>query len=718
MAECKIALAGNPNCGKTTMFNELTGASQYVGNWPGVTVEKKEGKLKGHKEVIIEDLPGIYSLSPYTLEEVVSRTYLINEKPDAILNLVDASNLERNLYLTTQLLEVGVPVVVALNMIDLVEKNGDKIDTKKLSKALGCPVVETSAVNGKGVMEAAEAAIAQAKKAAPQPKWFDEDVEGVLGQLENAVRGKCDPAHERWYAVKLFEHDSKAIEALNLTPSALEPLNASIQALEQDYDDDSESIITSGRYEAIAAMLQGAYQKKPQTMSTSDKIDRIVTNRIAALPIFAVVMWAVYYISINTIGGICTDWVNDVLFGEWIPSAIDTVLEAVGCADWLYSLIQDGIVAGVGAVLGFVPQMMVLFLCLAILEDCGYMARIAFIMDRIFRRFGLSGKSFIPLLIGTGCGVPAIQASRTIENDKDRKMTIMTTTFIPCSAKLPIIALIAGALFPDSSWVAPSAYFVGIAAVIISGIILKKTSLFAGDPAPFVMELPPYHMPRPKGLLIHMWDRSKAFIKKAGTIILLSTIVIWFLQSFGFADGVFGMVDAEDSILAAIGGVIAVIFQPLGWGHWQAAVGAITGLIAKENVVGTLAQLYSGLEEVSEEGEEIWAVLPMYFTQVSAYSYLVFNLLCAPCFAAIGAVRREMGSGKWTWLAIGWQCGLAYCVSLVIYQFGSLLFDGASFGVGTVAAILVVALFVYLLVRPAKKSGSETLSSVAAREQA
>ncbi|MCD8159795.1 MAG: ferrous iron transport protein B [Clostridiales bacterium] len=718
MAEVKIALAGNPNCGKTTMFNELTGASQYVGNWPGVTVEKKEGKLKGHKEVIIEDLPGIYSLSPYTLEEVVSRTYLINEKPDVILNLVDASNLERNLYLTTQLLEVGVPVVVALNMIDLVEKNGDKIDTKKLSKVLGCPVVETSAVSGKGVMEAAEAAIAQTKKAAPQPKWFDSDIEAVLEQLENAVRGKCDPAHERWYAVKLFEHDSKAIEALKLTSSALEPLNASIKALEQDYDDDSESIITSGRYEAIAVMLQGAYQKKPQTMSTSDKIDRIVTNRIAALPIFAVVMWAVYYISINTIGGICTDWVNDVLFGEWIPGAIDVVLEAVGCADWLYSLIQDGIVAGVGAVLGFVPQMMVLFLCLAILEDCGYMARIAFIMDRIFRRFGLSGKSFIPLLIGTGCGVPAIQASRTIENDKDRKMTIMTTTFIPCSAKLPIIALIAGALFPDSSWVAPSAYFVGIGAVIVSGIILKKTSLFAGDPAPFVMELPPYHMPRPKGLLIHMWDRSKAFIKKAGTIILLSTIVIWFLQSFGFADGSFGMVDAEDSILAAIGGVIAVIFQPLGWGHWQAAVGAITGLIAKENVVGTLAQLYSGLEEVSEEGEEIWSVLPMYFTQVSAYSYLVFNLLCAPCFAAIGAVRREMGSGKWTWMAIGWQCGLAYCVSLVIYQFGSLLFDGASFGVGTVAAILVVILFVYLLVRPAKKSGSETLSSVAAREQA
>ncbi|MCD7920605.1 MAG: ferrous iron transport protein B [Clostridiales bacterium] len=718
MAEIKIALAGNPNCGKTTMFNELTGASQYVGNWPGVTVEKKEGKLKGHKEVIIEDLPGIYSLSPYTLEEVVSRTYLINEKPDVILDLVDASNLERNLYLTTQLLEVGVPVVVALNMIDLVEKNGDKIDTKKLSKALGCPVVETSAVNGTGVMEAAEAAIAQTKKAAPQPKWFDEDIEAVLEQLERAVRGKCDPAHERWYAVKLFEHDSKAIEALNLTPAALEPLNASIKALEQDYDDDSESIITSGRYEAIAAMLQGAYQKKPQTMSTSDKIDRIVTNRIAALPIFAVVMWAVYYISINTIGGICTDWVNDVLFGEWIPGAIDVVLEAVGCADWLYSLIQDGIVAGVGAVLGFVPQMMVLFLCLAILEDCGYMARIAFIMDRIFRRFGLSGKSFIPLLIGTGCGVPAIQASRTIENDKDRKMTIMTTTFIPCSAKLPIIALIAGALFPDSSWVAPSAYFVGIGAVIVSGIMLKKTSLFAGDPAPFVMELPPYHMPRPKGLLIHMWDRSKAFIKKAGTIILLSTIVIWFLQSFGFADGSFGMVDAEDSILAAVGGVIAIIFQPLGWGHWQAAVGAITGLIAKENVVGTLAQLYSGLEEVSEEGEEIWSVLPLYFTQVSAYSYLVFNLLCAPCFAAIGAVHREMGSGKWTWLAIGWQCGLAYCVSLIIYQFGALLFDGASFGVGTVAAILVLALMVYLLVRPAKKSGSETLSSVAAREQA
>jgi ferrous iron transport protein B len=795
--EMKIALAGNPNCGKTTMFNELTGATQYVGNWPGVTVEKKEGKLKGHREVIIEDLPGIYSLSPYTLEEVVSRTYLINEKPNAILNLVDASNLERNLYLTTQLLEVGVPVVVALNMMDLVAKRGDKIDTKKLSKALGCPVVETSALNGTGVQQAAEKAMAQAKEAAPAPHWFDEDIEAVLTQISTAIHGKCDPAHQRWYAIKIFEHDSKAIEALGLSDSDLAPLNAAVAALEQDYDDDAESIITSGRYEAIANLLNGAYQKKPQALSTSDKIDRVVTHRIAALPIFVAIMWLVYFLSINTVGGWCTDWVNDGLFGDgwhmfsvgteeyedaagaysradqilsaveedetvtsveilddeyevietvtitdsviadaeavvaddepdpadygwWVPGIpvlLENGLEAIGCNEALESLILDGIVAGVGAVLGFVPQMMVLFLCLAVLEDCGYMARVAFIMDRIFRRFGLSGKSFIPLLIATGCGVPAIQGSRTIENDKDRKMTIMTTTFIPCSAKLPVIGLIAGALFPDSSWVAPSAYFVGILAVICSGIILKKTSLFAGDPAPFVMELPPYHMPKAKGLLIHMWDRSKAFIKKAGTIILLATIGIWFLSSFGFGADGFGMVDMEDSILAAIGGVVAVIFQPLGWGDWRAAVAAVSGLIAKENVVGTFGVLYGGLEEVAENGNEIWDILPQYYSQISAYSFLVFNLLCAPCFAAIGAISREMGSAKWTWIAIGWQCGLAYCASLMIYQLGGLILGEVSFGIGTIAGILVFAAMIYLLVRPGKKSASETLSSVAAQAQ-
>jgi ferrous iron transport protein B len=795
--EMKIALAGNPNCGKTTMFNELTGATQYVGNWPGVTVEKKEGKLKGHREVIIEDLPGIYSLSPYTLEEVVSRTYLINEKPNAILNLVDASNLERNLYLTTQLLEVGVPVVVALNMMDLVAKRGDKIDTKKLSKALGCPVVETSALNGTGVQQAAEKAMAQAKEAAPAPHWFDEDIEAVLTQISTAIHGKCDPAHQRWYAVKIFEHDSKAIEALGLSDSDLAPLNAAVAALEQDYDDDAESIITSGRYEAIANLLNGAYQKKPQVLSTSDKIDRVVTHRVAALPIFVAIMWLVYFLSINTVGGWCTDWVNDGLFGDgwhmfgvgteeyedaagaysradqilsaveedetvtsveilddeyevietvtitdsviadaeavvaddepdpadygwWVPGIpvlLENGLEAIGCNEVLESLILDGIVAGVGAVLGFVPQMMVLFLCLAVLEDCGYMARVAFIMDRIFRRFGLSGKSFIPLLIATGCGVPAIQGSRTIENDKDRKMTIMTTTFIPCSAKLPVIGLIAGALFPDSSWVAPSAYFVGILAVICSGIILKKTSLFAGDPAPFVMELPPYHMPKAKGLLIHMWDRSKAFIKKAGTIILLATIGIWFLSSFGFGADGFGMVDMEDSILAAIGGVIAVIFQPLGWGDWRAAVAAVSGLIAKENVVGTFGVLYGGLEEVAENGNEIWDILPQYYSQISAYSFLVFNLLCAPCFAAIGAISREMGSAKWTWIAIGWQCGLAYCASLMIYQLGGLILGEVSFGIGTIAGILVFAAVIYLLVRPGKKSASENLSSVAAQAQ-
>ncbi|MDY4046971.1 ferrous iron transport protein B [Negativibacillus massiliensis] len=697
--EYKIALAGNPNCGKTTMFNDLTGSSQYVGNWPGVTVEKKEGKLKSNKQAIIQDLPGIYSLSPYTLEEVVSRNYLVTQHPDAMINIVDASNLERNLYLTTQLLEIGVPMVIALNMMDLVRKNGDKIDVAKLSQALGCQIIETSALKGEGSAEVAKVALtlAQRKSLAPKPLSFDPKLEETLSMIQKQIAGSCDPNNLRWFAIKLFERDEKAMEQLNLSAAVLDQIEALRQEAEREFDDDAESIITHERYQAISRILKTCYQKQQakQRLTTSDKIDKIVTNRILALPIFALVMFVVYYLSISTVGTMMTDWVNDVLFTEIIPPAVEGWLTAANTAPWLQSLVLDGIIAGVGAVLGFLPQMMVLFLLLALLEDCGYMARIAFIMDRVFRRFGLSGKSFIPMLVGLGCGVPAVQASRTIENDRDRKMTIMTTTFIPCSAKLPIIGLISGALFHGSGWVATSAYFVGIAAIIISGIILKKTKLFAGDPAPFVMELPAYHIPSVKGVLIHMWDRSKAFVRKAGTIIFLSSALIWFLSNFNFS---LQMVETPDSILASIGRVIAPIFAPLGWGHWEAAVGSFAGLVAKENLVSVMAILY-GFAEVAENGDEMWSVFAQNFTMISAYSFLVFNLLCAPCFAAIGAIRREMGSGKWTWIAIGYQCLFAYVVSLIIYQIGNLLLGG-TFGLGTVVGIILLAAMVYLMVRP------------------
>ncbi len=709
--EYKIALAGNPNCGKTTMFNDLTGSSQYVGNWPGVTVEKKEGKLKANKQAIIQDLPGIYSLSPYTLEEVVTRNYLVNEHPDSMINIIDASNLERNLYLTTQLLEIGVPMVIALNMMDMVRKNGDRIDVKKLSDALGCQIIETSAVKGEGSTEVAKAALnlAQSKAAAPKPLKFNDKLENILARIARLLQGACQPQNLRWYSIKLFERDEKAIEQLKLSPAALEEIEGLRQEAEKEFDDDVESIITHERYVLIADLLKTCYHKQTKKLTTSDKIDKIVTNRILALPIFAVVMFVIYYLSITTVGTMMTDWVNDVLFGEIIPPAVEGLLVSVGAADWLQSLILDGIVAGVGAVLGFLPQMLVLFLLLALLEDCGYMSRIAFIMDRIFRRFGLSGKSFIPMLIGLGCGVPAVQASRTIENDRDRKMTIMTTTFIPCSAKLPIIGLIAGALFNESGWVATSAYFVGIAAIIISGIILKKTKLFAGEPAPFVMELPAYHIPSVKGVLIHMWDRAKAFVRKAGTIIFLSSVVIWFLSSFNFQ---LQMVDTGDSILAAIGRVIAPIFAPLGWGHWEAAVGTISGLVAKENLVAIMGILY-GFAEVAENGDEMWSVFAQNFTAISAYSFLVFNLLCAPCFAAIGAIHREMGSAKWTWIAIGYQCIFAYIVSLIIYQLGTWFATGV-FGLGTIVAIILVAALVYLLVRPNPEDRAKKLKSAKA----
>lgn len=707
--EYKIALAGNPNCGKTTMFNDLTGSSQYVGNWPGVTVEKKEGKLRTNKQAIIQDLPGIYSLSPYTLEEVVTRNYLVGGHPDAMINIVDASNLERNLYLTTQLLEIGVPMVIALNMMDLVRKNGDQIDLKKLSEQLGCPIIQTSAVKGEGSSEVAQAALslAQSKAAPPAPLVFSEQLEDILHTISHLIQGRCPAQNLRWYTIKLFERDEKALEQLSLDQSILDEIESLRKQAEELFDDDTESIITHERYLTIANLLKGCYRKKAnRQLTTSDKIDRIVTNRILALPIFALVMFVIYYLSITTVGTMMTDWVNDVLFAEIIPPAVEGWLVSLNTAPWLQSLLLDGVIAGVGAVLGFLPQMMVLFLLLALLEDCGYMARIAFIMDRIFRRFGLSGKSFIPMLIGLGCGVPAVQASRTIENDRDRKMTIMTTTFIPCSAKLPIIGLIAGALFNGSGWVATSAYFVGIAAIIVSGIILKKTTLFAGDPAPFVMELPAYHLPSIKGVLIHMWDRLKAFVRKAGTIIFLSSIVIWFLSSFNFK---LQMVDTQQSILSSLGKLIAPLFAPLGWGHWEAAVGTITGLVAKENVVATLGILF-GFAEVAENGDEIWTLFAQNFTALSAYSFLVFNLLCAPCFAAIGAIRREMGSAKWTWIAIGYQCIFAYIISLIIFQLGNWFTTGI-LSIGTVVGILLLAVMVYLLVRPAPDGKSKKMKA-------
>ena len=707
----KIALAGNPNCGKTTLFNSLTGSNQFVGNWPGVTVEKKEGKLKGHKDVTIMDLPGIYSLSPYTLEEVVARNYLINERPDAILNIVDGTNIERNLYLSTQIMELGIPVIMAVNMMDIVEKNGDKIHIDKLAKKLGCEVVTISALKGTGIKEAADKAvqIAQKKGAAVPVHEFDKDVEAVIRTVESKLGNDIVNEQKRFFAIKLLEKDDKITEQMKSVPD----VSAEIKQLEDKFDDDTESIITNERYVYISSIIGDCITKnKKNVMTTSDKIDRIVTNRWLALPIFAVVMWIVYYVSVSTVGTIVTDWTNDVLFGEIIPPAIENLLNAIHCADWLQGLILDGIVAGVGAVLGFVPQMLVLFLFLAFLESCGYMARVAFIMDRIFRKFGLSGKSFIPMLIGSGCGVPGIMASRTIENDRDRKMTIMTTTFVPCGAKLPIIALIAGALFNGASWVAPSAYFVGIAAIICSGIILKKTKLFAGDPAPFVMELPAYHWPTVSNVLRSMWERGWSFIKKAGTIILMSTIVLWFLMNFGWVDGSFGMLEAEqlnDSILASIGSVIAPLFAPLGWGDWKMAVAAVTGLIAKENVVGTFGVLF-GFGEVAEDGQEIWGQLAGSLSTVAAYSFLVFNLLCAPCFAAMGAIKREMNNAKWFWTAIGYQTLLAYVVSLCIYQIGN-LFLGGSFGIGTVVAVLLVIGFVYLLVRPYKQSTTLNVST-------
>ena len=820
-----IALAGNPNCGKTTLFNGLTGSNQFVGNWPGVTVEKKEGKLKQHSDVVITDLPGIYSLSPYTLEEVVARNYLLGERPDAILNIIDGTNLERNLYLTTQLTELGIPVVVAVNMMDIVEKNGDKINIEELGRELGCKVVEISALKGRGIMEAAEAAIHAAKNEKTIPQHtFCGPVEHALAHIEELVLHDMPEEQQRWYAIKIFERDSKVLEQLNLSEETRAHIEKDIEAAEAEEDDDSESIITNERYVYIASIIKGCYKKvSAGKLTISDKIDRIVTNRILALPIFAVIMFIVYYVSVTTVGTVATDWANDGVFGDgwhlfgigssaysdvadeyndaltvangfvtyeseqgvdtsaveaamdaesedydpeaakaaltqfaatipagteatyevedeetlatedetatvddltaamavldqdgyeapdpadygvWIPGIpvfVEKALTSIGCADWLSGLILDGIVAGVGAVLGFVPQMLVLFIFLAFLEACGYMARVAFIMDRIFRRFGLSGKSFIPILIGTGCGVPGIMASRTIENEKDRRMTIMTTTFIPCGAKTPFIAMVAGAIFGGAAWVATSAYFLGIAAIICSGVILKKTKIFEGDPAPFVMELPAYHMPTVGTVLRSMWERGWSFIKKAGTIILLSTILVWFLSYFGWADGSFGMLTEDQidcSILAKVGGAICWIFAPLGFGNWQATVASITGLIAKENIVGTMGILYSG------GAGTVYQNMAATFSLASGYAFLAFNLLCAPCFAAMGAIRREMNSTKWFLGAIGYQCGLAYLVGLVIYQISSLL-SGGGFGIGTVAAIVVIVLFFFLLLRPSKKA--------------
>ena len=711
----KIALAGNPNCGKTTLFNDLTGSNQYVGNWPGVTVEKKEGRLKGQKDVVIQDLPGIYSLSPYTLEEVVARGYLVNEKPDAILNIIDGTNIERNLYLTTQLIELGIPVVMAVNMIDLVRKNGDKIDLKKLSAELGCQAVEISALKGEGSMEAAEMAVAAAKsgKAGELPHVFTGSVEHAIAHIEESIQGKVDDRFLRWYAVKLFERDDKVQQELKLDKALVDHIDQHIADCEKEMDDDAESIITNQRYAYINTVVEKAVRKKARVehLTVSDKIDQVVTNRIFALPIFALIMFLMYALSMGTsiadggisIGSFATDWTNDVLFGEIVPNALGGFLESVGVADWLYGLIMDGIVAGVGAVLGFVPQMLVLFFLLSILEDIGYMARVAFIMDRIFRKFGLSGKSFIPMLVGTGCGVPGVMASRTIENERDRRMTIMTTCFIPCGAKMPIIGLFAGALFGGSSLVAVSAYFIGFAAIIISGIILKKTKLFAGDPAPFVMELPAYHVPAWGNVLRATWERGWSFIKRAGTIILASTIVLWFLQGFGFEDGVFGMVEDQDnSILAAVASAIAWIFAPQGFGNWRATVASISGLIAKENVVGTLGVLYHFGGELSENGDEIWGEVANDYTAISAYSFMIFNLLCAPCFAAMGAIKREMNNGKWTAIAIGYMCLLAYCASLVVYQIGGLITGEVGFNIFTIVAVAIIVFTIYMLVRPNK----------------
>lgn len=706
----KIALAGNPNCGKTTLFNALTGSNQYVGNWPGVTVEKKEGKLKKHNDIIITDLPGIYSLSPYTLEEVVARNYLIDEKPDVVLNIIDGTNLERNLYLTTQVVELGIPVVVAVNMMDVVKKNGDKINVKELSRQLACPVVEISALKGTGVMEAAQTAIKAAGGPSTIPQHeFSGAVEHAIAHIEEAALNDMPENQQRWYAIKIFESDEKVLEKLNISDATLAHIQKDIEAAETEMDDDAESIITNERYLYISSIIKAVYKKANKgKLSTSDKIDRIITNRILGLPIFALIMWGVYFISMQWIGKMGTDWVNDVLFAEWVPGLLEKFLEP-HLAPWLFGLINDGIVAGVGAVLGFVPQMLVLFFLLAILEGCGYMSRVAFVMDRIFRHFGLSGKSFIPMLIGTGCGVPAVMASRTIENERDRRMTIMTTTFIPCGAKLPIIGLIAGACFGGASWVATSAYFVGVAAIIVSGIMLKKTKKFAGDPAPFVMELPAYHIPTLGTVLRSTWERGWSFIKKAGTIITLATILIWFLQGFGVENGAFGMVeDMDNSILAKFGNLFAWLFIPLGWGGWKPAVAAVTGLIAKENVVSTFGVLYHFAGELAENGDEIWVNFGKDLSNLSGghaalagYSYLIFNLLCAPCFAAIGAIKREMNNAKWTWFAIGYQCGFAYIISLIVYQIG-LVFAGDINVIGFIAALICLAGILYMLFRKNK----------------
>ena len=714
----KIALAGNPNCGKTTLFNALTGSNQYVGNWPGVTVEKKEGHLKGNKDVVIQDLPGIYSLSPYTLEEVVARSYLVNERPDAILNIVDGTNIERNLYLTTQLIELGIPVVVAVNMIDLVRKNGDKIDLKRLGETLGCDVVEMSALKNEGGMEAAQRAVQAAKTAKKEqelPHVFTGSVEHAIAHIEESIAGKVDPGTLRWYAIKVFERDDKVMEELNLDPALKDHLELHIRDCEKELDDDAESIITNQRYAYIHKAVEKSVKKASSlhSLSASDKIDKIVTNRILALPIFVVAMFVVYWIAMGPFGTFLTDWTNDVLGGAWLTEGSRSLLESWGTADWLTGLVADGIVAGVGAVLGFVPQMLVLFFMLSILEDIGYMARVAFIMDRIFRKFGLSGKSFIPMLVGTGCGVPGVMASRTIENERDRRMTVMTTCFIPCGAKLPIIGMIAGALFNESALVGVSAYFIGVAAIVISGIILKKTRIFAGDPAPFVMELPAYHIPSAGNVLRATWERGWSFIKRAGTVILASSIVLWFLQGFGWENGAFGMVeDMNNSVLAAIGSAISFIFVPLGFGTWKPTVAVFTGLIAKENVVATFGVLYNYVGELSENGDEIWGLVAADFTAISAYSFMIFNLLCAPCFAAMGAIKREMNNWKWTLGAIGYMCGLAYVVSLIVFQIGS-LFVGGTFGVGTVVALIAIAAILFLLFRKNQYEGQRlTVRSV------
>lgn len=718
--EIKIALAGNPNSGKTTLFNNLTGSRQRVGNWPGVTVEKKEGPLKGTNDVTIQDLPGIYSLSPYSLEEVVSRNYLVNEKPDAILNIIDGTNIERNLYLTTQLLELGIPVVVAVNMIDLVERNGDKIDLNRLSQELGCPVMAVSALKGKGTKEVAAKAIEVAKKhqVAPIPEIYDKTVMSALSKIESELQMQIDDSMVRWYSVKVFERDERIDEFLKLTDEKKAKIEPIIKKVEETLDDDAESIITSQRYDYIGTIVQHAVKKKgsKHELSVSDKIDKIVTNRILALPIFILVMYVVYTIAMGgtsfSIGTIGTDWANDVLFGEIVPNFFGGILTSLQVNDVLYGLIMDGIIGGVGAVLGFVPQILVLFLLLSIMEDVGYMSRVAFIMDRIFRRFGLSGKSFIPMLVATGCGVPGIMASRTIEQDRDRKMTIMTTGFIPCGAKMPIIGLFAGAVFGGSSLVATSAFVIGIAAVIISGIILKKFKAFAGEPAPFVMELPAYHLPSAGNVLRATWERGWSFIKRAGTVILLSSIILWFLQGFGFTDGQFGMVeDNNTSLLANIGNAIAWIFAPIGWVGdmaWKATVATFTGLIAKEEVVNTFGVLYN-FSEVSEEGNEIWTLIAQDFTPIAAYSFMIFNLLCAPCFAAMGAIRREMNNTKWTMAAIGYMCLFAYVSALIVYQLVGLAIGEVAFNFWTIVALALLIGVIYLLFRPGYKPKSEAL---------